>query len=132
MQNQESTPTIDPSPTFINPPPTPYSTPPTENLIFSTNQDLDTLMDGDMGDIDLGDLDLLGIEDACKKHAFHTMTPKQIHLLKEFLNKSKLHDRLGIQNNPPTSLKKVVKDLKKRGRKTDLECIASLGSRLVE
>jgi len=33
-------------------------------------------MDEDMGDMDLGELDLLGIEDACKKHAFHTIAPK--------------------------------------------------------
>jgi hypothetical protein len=47
-------------------------------------------MDEDMGDLDLGELDLLGLEDACKKHAFHMIAPKQIHLLKEVLNKSKL------------------------------------------
>jgi acetate kinase len=105
---------------------------PTENLICSTSQDFDVLMDEDMGDLDLGELDLLGLEDACKKHAFHTIAPKQIHLLKEVLNKAKCVARLGIQNNPPIDLKKVVKDLKKRGCKTDLQRIASLGSRLVE
>lgn len=48
----------------------------TKNLIFSTSQDLDVLMDDDMGDLDLYELDLLGLEDACKKHAFHTILPK--------------------------------------------------------
>jgi hypothetical protein len=61
--------------------------PPIENLICSTIQDLDTLMDKDMGDLYMGELDLLGLEDACKKHAFHTITPKKIHLLKEVLHK---------------------------------------------
>jgi hypothetical protein len=66
-----------------------------------------------MGDLDLGELDLLGLEDACKKTCLPHDSPKEIHLLKEVLNKAKLHARLGIQNNPPIDLKKVVKDLKK-------------------
>jgi hypothetical protein len=76
---------------LINSPPNLFSTPPLENLIYSTSQDLDTLMDEDMGDLDLGELDLLGLEDAFKKHAFHMITPTQIHLLKEFLHKAKMH-----------------------------------------
>ena len=35
-------------------------------------------------------------------------------------------------NNPLNDPKKEIKDLKKRGRKIDLQRIASLGSRLVE
>jgi len=106
MQNQGSIPSIDPILTEINSQPNLSSTLPPENLICSTSHDFHALMDEDMGDLDLGELDLLGLEDACKKHAFHTISPKKINLLKEVLNKAKLHTRFGIQNNPPTYLKK--------------------------
>ena len=46
-------------------------------LSLST-QDIDVLMDEDMGDIELGDLDLLGLEDACKNKTLHAISPKQI------------------------------------------------------
>jgi hypothetical protein len=89
-------------------------------------------MDEDMGDLYLSDLDLLGLEYACKKNTFHTITPKEIHLLKEVFHKDKLCGQLGIQNKPPADLKKAIKNLKKHGCKIDLQCIASLGSRLVD
>ena len=47
-------------------------------------------MDEDMGDLDLGELDLLGLEDACNKRAFHMIAPKQIQVLKEVLDKDKM------------------------------------------
>jgi hypothetical protein len=43
-----------------------------------------------------------------------------------------MRTRLEIQNNPPRDPKKAAKDAKKGGRKTDLQRITILGSRLVE
>jgi hypothetical protein len=76
MQNQGNNSSPDPIITKINTQPISSSMPSQENPICSTSQDFDVLMDEDMGDLDLGELDLLGLEDACKKHAFHTIAPK--------------------------------------------------------
>jgi hypothetical protein len=70
-------------------------------------------MDDDMSDLDLGDIDLLGLEDACKQKAFHAISPKQIQLIKEVLKKSRARFKLGIQNNPQKYPKNVPRDTKK-------------------
>jgi hypothetical protein len=58
-------------------------------MLGSSNQDLDVLMDEDMSDLALGDMDLLGLEDACRHNAFHAISPKHIQLLKDALIKAK-------------------------------------------
>lgn len=67
-----------------------------------------------------------------KNKSFHAIPPKQIHILKEALNKGKMCTRLEIQNNPPHDPKRASKDAKIGGHKTDQQCITILGSRLVE
>ena len=70
-----------------------------------------------MGDIYLGDLDLLGLEDACKNNTLHAIAPKQIQLLNDILNSAKNHARLGIITGIPRETKNSVKEVKKRGEK---------------
>ena len=64
----------------------------------TSTQDIDVLMVDDMGDIELGDVDLIGLEDACRNKTFHGIAPKKIHLIKDILIKSKSQSRLGIIN----------------------------------
>ena len=70
-----------------------------------------------MGDIYLGDLDLLGLEDACKNNTLHAIAPKKIQLLTDILNSSKTHSKIGINISNPKETKKSVKEVKKRGEK---------------
>ena len=96
MQNQRSKLSLDLVITEINTHPNSSTMPSQEILSYSSSQDFDVLMDEDMGDLDLGEIYLLGLEDACKKRSFHTIAPKKIHLLKEVLNKAKMQSRIGI------------------------------------
>ena len=89
-------------------------------------------MNEDMGDIDLGDLDLLRLEDACKNNTLHAIAPKQIQLLTNILNSSRTRAKLGIITNKPKETQKSLKESKKRGRKTYIKRISTLGTRLVE
>ena len=53
-------------------------------------------MDEDMGDIELEDLDLLGLEYACKNNIHHAIAPKEIQLLTEILQSSITRTKWGI------------------------------------
>ena len=88
-------------------------------------------MDEEMFELELGDLDLLGLEDACARQDFHSISPKQIQLLTAALTKVK-QSKLGIQILPQKEKQKIQKESKKRGRKIDLQRISQLGTRLVE
>ena len=70
-----------------------------------------------MGDIDLGDLDLSGLEDAYKNNTLHVVAPKQIHLLTDILNSARTRARLGIITNNPKEQKIVSMNLKREARK---------------
>ena len=45
------------------------------------------LMHEEMVEIEIGGLDLLGMEDACTRKSFYSITPTQIQILKEALAK---------------------------------------------
>ena len=77
--------------------------------ILTSTQDIDVLMDEDMWDIDLGDLYLLGLEDACKNNTLHAISPKKIQLLTDILNTARTRAKLGIiTNNPKETTKKYI------------------------
>ena len=90
------------------------------------------LMDEEMGDIELGDLDLVGLEDACKNNTFQDIAPKQIQMLTDILHNAKANKKLSIVTTTPKETKKGTKKSKKRGRKTALKRIANMGTILVE
>ena len=52
-------------------------------------------MDEDMNDLDLGDIDLLGLAESYRRKSYHAISSKQIQLLKDAL--SKAISKLGIQ-----------------------------------
>ena len=66
-------------------------------------------MDEDMGDIDLGDLYLLGPECVYKNNTLHAIAPKQIQLLTNILNSARTRARLGIITNGPKEVNKRAK-----------------------
>ena len=89
-------------------------------------------MDEEMGDIELGDLDLAGLEDACENNTFQDISPKQIKMVTEIIHTAKSNKKLGIVTTTPKETKKGTKESKKRGRKIALQRIANLGTILVE
>ena len=50
---------------------------------------------------DLGDLDLLGLEDACKNNTLHDIAPKQIQMLTDILHTAKANNKMGIITSNP-------------------------------
>ena len=50
----------------------------------------------------------------------------------DILKSSRTHARLGIVTNSPKKPKKIPKELKKRGKKMDIQRISTLGTRIVE
>lgn len=80
-----------------------------------------TLMEEDSESFDVGDLDLIGLEDACKKKEFDKILPHQIESLEVVLSKVHQHKNLGIQPGSHWDSLKVLKESKKQGRKPDLQ-----------
>ena len=89
-------------------------------------------MDEEMGDIELGELDLAGLENACENNNLQNIAPKQIQMLTNILHTAKANKKLGIVTTTPKETKKGNKESKKRGRKTALQRITNLRSILVE
>ena len=89
-------------------------------------------MDEEMGDIDLGGLDITSLEDACKNKTLQNIALNQIKLLIDILHSIKSNTKLGVLTTTPKDIKKKTKDTKKRGRKTALQRITNFGAELVE
>ena len=53
-------------------------------------------MDEEMVEIEIGGLDLLGMEAACTWKEFSSIPPTQIQLLKDALAKEKAQNKLGV------------------------------------
>lgn len=51
--------------------------------------------------IELGDLDILGLEDACRLKNYNTIRPNQIDSLAVVLARAQQHKSLGIQAGSP-------------------------------
>ena len=71
-------------------------------------------MDEEMGDTELGDLDLVGLEDACMNNTFQYISPKQIQMLMDILHNAKANNKLGIITTTPKETKKGTKESKKK------------------
>ena len=58
-----------------------------ETSQFKKNEEKlsDPVIDEDMGELDLREIDLIGIEDACSYKSYRCISSKQIQLLKEAL-----------------------------------------------
>ena len=72
-------------------------------------------MDEEMGDIEIEDLDLAGLENSCKNNNPQNIAPKQIEMLKDILHTAKANNKLGIIAANPKDTKKGTKESKKQG-----------------
>jgi len=82
--------------------------------------------------IDIGDLDILGLEQACKTKNYDKILERQLENLEVILSRAQRQKSLGIQTGGLWDGKSIIKDNKKRGRKTDLQCTIRIGEMLVE
>ena len=89
-------------------------------------------MDEDSERFDVGNLDLFGLEDACRKQEFDKIQPHQIESLEVVLTKAHQHKKLGVQPGSHWDSLKVLKENKKRGRKLEWQCTIQIGAMLVE
>lgn len=70
--------------------------------------------------IDIGELDIPGLEKACTTNNFDNIPAGQLKNLEEVLSRAQQQKSLGIQTAGPWDGRFIDKDIKKRGRKTDL------------
>ena len=89
-------------------------------------------MEEDTEPLDIGELDILNLELACKTGNFEKIPETQVDNLVEVLNKARTKYSLGVQTGSPWDGKFITKDNKKRGRKTTLERTIKIGEILVE
>jgi len=89
-------------------------------------------MDEDTEAIDIGELDILGLELACKTGNFDKIPDTQVDNLVAVLNNAQKKYSLGVQIGSQWDGKFITKDSKKRGRKTTLERTIKIGEVLVE
>lgn len=76
---------------------------------------------------DIGGLDLLKLEAACRQKDFSEIPLREIDKLEGVLIKAQQNKYLGIQAGSPWDGKNILKDTKKRGRKTDLQRTIIIG-----
>ena len=91
-----------------------------------------TLMEEDSEGFDMGDLDLIGLEDSYKNKEFDKILPHQIESLEVVLSKAHQHKKLGIQLGSHWDSLKVLKESRKRGRKPDWQRTMQIGEMLVD
>ena len=70
-------------------------------------------MDEEMGYIEIGDMDMVGLENACENNNPQNIAPKQIKLLKDILHTAKANNKLGIITANPKETKKGTNERKK-------------------
>lgn len=75
------------------------------------------IMKEDFETIDIGELDILGLEQACKTGNFDKIPDRQVDKLVEVLNRAHTKHSLGVQIGSQWDGKFITKDNKKRGRK---------------
>ena len=74
-------------------------------------------MEEDLEGLDLGELNILGLEDACRRKDFDKINPHQIDKLEMALSKAQQQKKLGVQLGSDWDSLKVAKESRKRGRK---------------
>jgi len=97
-------------------------------------EDEETHMEEDeAGEIELGELDLDGIEAACADKGAGYVPFRQVQLLKEAILKLKPPPKLGVGEVTLKEIRKKFKETgNRRGRKTDNQRIKEAGVRMVE
>ena len=89
-------------------------------------------MEEDSENLDIGYLDILGLEQACKTGNFEKIPETQVDNLVAVLSQAQKKYTLGVQTGSAWDGKFQHKDNKKRGRKTTLERTIKIGKILVD
>ena len=87
-------------------------------------------MEEDSEGLDLGELDILGLEDACRRKDFEKINPHQIGKLEMALTRFQQQKKIGVQLGSHWDNLKVTKESKKRGRKPYWQCTITVGEML--
>jgi len=95
-------------------------------------QDIPSNMEEDPETVSLDGLDILTLEAACKQKAYNAIPPWEIDRLEGVLIKAQRSKYLGIQPGSLWDSSKILKETKKRGRKTELQRTIILGEILME
>ena len=83
--------------------------------------------------MDIGELDLEGIEKSCSEKDKGYVTQEQVSLLKEAILKAKFSNYLGINLGSIKETKKIVEECgRKPCHKSNKQRVADVGRRLVE
>lgn len=90
------------------------------------------IMEEDQEPLDIGELDILGLEQACRTKNFEKIPEREVDNLVEVLTRAQKKYSLGVQIGSPWDGKFISKDNKKRGRKSTLERTIKIGEILVE
>jgi len=96
------------------------------------DQNIPTKMDEDPESVSLEGLDILKLETACKQKEYNSIPPWEIKRLEGLLTRAQHNKCLGIKAGSPWDGKKILKETKKRGCKTDLQRTIILGEILME
>lgn len=89
-------------------------------------------MEEEPENIDIGELDILGLEQACKTNNFDKIPDRQVDNLVEVLMQAQKNHSLGVQIGSSWDGKFITKDNKKQGRKTTLQRTIRIGEVLGE
>ena len=83
--------------------------------------------------MDIGELDLEGIEKSCAEKDKGYVPQEQVSLLKESILKTKTSNSLGINSRSFKETKKIVEECgRKPGHNSNKQRVADVGRRLVE
>ncbi len=89
------------------------------------------IMDEDQEPLDIGELDIPGLEEACHTKIFERIPEQQVDNLVEVLSRAQKKHSLGVQIGSHWDGRFITKDNKKRGRKSTLERTIQIGEILV-
>jgi len=89
-------------------------------------------MEEDPENIYIGELDILGLGQACKSKNFDNIPDQQVDNLVEVLTRAQKNHSLGVQIGSSWDGKFITKDNKKGGQKTTLQRTIRIGEVLVE
>lgn len=95
-------------------------------------QNIPIIMEEDQETVSIDGLDILKLEEACKQKEYNSIPPWEIDRLAGVLAKAQHSKCLGVQAGSPWDGKKIQKETKKSGRKTDLQRTIILGEILME
>ena len=105
----------------------------TKELEGEDVQQMEVIEEDEGEEMELGELDLDVLEAGCGKKEQGYVSRRQIELLEEAIIRTGAHQNLGIDPNPQKGNKrKSPEEELRRGRKTNKQCIAAVGIKLIE